>query len=270
MNPDPRDAISLAERQAFLLQATRFAASSREIILSVVQSGFEVQAKADKTLVTTADIEVERVIREEIVRLYPDHGVLGEEFSEHNPGAEYCWIIDPVDGTEAFANGIPTYGTVLSLYYQGQPLVGVLDNPGLDLCTVGGYGLGVSCNGKPLNQFEDIRAKSTEEIRLIVSKRKNFSRYGEDRVFEELTREFPNILVFDSCYAYTALAHGSVDAIVDYNVRLWDVSAALALVPELGGSYEILEQKDRGDGIQTLSVALGKQHAVDLIREAIS
>ena len=174
MEADPRDALPLKDRQALLDQARDFAAVSRSVIQDIVKSGFEVQAKQDTSLVTTADLEVERELRRMIAELNPEHGVLGEEFPELNPTAEYKWIIDPIDGTEAFANGIPTYGTVLSLYYKELPLIGVLDQPALDLCTSGGYQLGVSCNGSELRPFDTVEEKDPETLRLITSKRKNF------------------------------------------------------------------------------------------------
>src|SRR6185312_5580228 len=79
--------------------------------------------------VTAADREAEMAIRAGLAEAYPTHGILGEEFETLRPHAEYCWVIDPIDGTRAFILGLPLWGTLIGLTRGGSPLLGLMDQP---------------------------------------------------------------------------------------------------------------------------------------------
>src|SRR4029078_10540603 len=64
-----------------------------------------------------------------LAQAYPSHGILGEEFGATATDAEYCWIIDPIDGTRAFILGLPLWGTLIGLTRSGSPLLGLMDQP---------------------------------------------------------------------------------------------------------------------------------------------
>ena len=64
-----------------------------------------------------------------IADAYPAHGIIGEEFGASRPEADYCWIIDPIDGTRAFILGLPLWGTLIGLISNGAPLLGLMNQP---------------------------------------------------------------------------------------------------------------------------------------------
>ncbi len=72
-----------------------------------------------------------------IRRKFPDHGILGEEFGAENAGAEFVWVLDPIDGTKAFAAACPLFGTLIALVHQGKPLLGAIHQPVLRQLLVG-------------------------------------------------------------------------------------------------------------------------------------
>src|SRR5258706_8649697 len=74
--------------------------------------------------VTEADKGAERAIRALITERYPDHGVIGEEYGEDRPDADWVWVLDPVDGTRAFIAGLPLWTTLIGLRHQGTPVLG--------------------------------------------------------------------------------------------------------------------------------------------------
>src|SRR5258706_3190252 len=74
--------------------------------------------------VTEADKGAERAIRALIAERYPDHGVIGEEYGEDRPDADWVWVLDPVDGTRAFIAGLPLWTTLIGLRHQGTPVLG--------------------------------------------------------------------------------------------------------------------------------------------------
>ena len=113
----------------YLAFAETLADQSRRMLLAVKGSAPEVDIKSDASFVTTTDKAVETALRAMIQENYPDHGILGEEFDNINIDADFVWVLDPIDGTAAFVAGIPVYGTLIGLAWQGQPYVGVIDHP---------------------------------------------------------------------------------------------------------------------------------------------
>jgi inositol-phosphate phosphatase/L-galactose 1-phosphate phosphatase/histidinol-phosphatase len=86
-------------------------------------------AKDDDSPVTKADREIEERIRQEIFKNYPTHGIIGEEYGNHQENAEYVWIIDPIDGTSSFIVGRPIFGNLISLVVRGKVLLGIINQP---------------------------------------------------------------------------------------------------------------------------------------------
>ena len=78
---------------------------SGKIIKEHFRTKINVENKADNSPVTIADKKAEETMREEIIKEFPDHGILGEEFGKHNENAEYKWVLDPIDGTKSFICG---------------------------------------------------------------------------------------------------------------------------------------------------------------------
>src|SRR6202012_2965768 len=79
--------------------------------------------------VTEADKGAERAIRALIAQRYPDHGVIGEEYGEDRPHAEFVWVLDPIDGTRAFIAGLPVWTTLIGLRHNGTPVMGSIGQP---------------------------------------------------------------------------------------------------------------------------------------------
>jgi myo-inositol-1(or 4)-monophosphatase len=140
----------------------------------------QVQAleKADGSLVTQADRWADDELRTAIAHTFPNHGALSEETQHVFPENEWCWIIDPLDGTTNFARGLPLWGISLGLLYQGTPVFGYVHMPPLRQ-SFHGYWYGTSgltgpsgafCGDRPLhtspdapgsNQFFNLCARST-------------------------------------------------------------------------------------------------------------
>ena len=88
--------------------------------------------------VTQADRDAEAAMRRLITERFPDHGVIGEEYGEDRPDAEYVWVLDPVDGTRAFVAGLPLWTTLIALRHEGRPVTGVIAQPVMDEIFLGG------------------------------------------------------------------------------------------------------------------------------------
>jgi len=243
--------------------ALELADEARRIVQPALQTGFSVETKGDRSLVTDVDRAVERRWRERIERWFPDHGVIGEEYLPTRPESAFQWIMDPIDGTEEFVHGIPTFGTMLALHHRGVPLVGVIDHPALDIRVHAGVGLGTHRNGRRI-RLEDLAADTRpEDLRLILSARVNFTRHADEGpLFDRLTRAYPNHRIYRAAYAHTAAVSGAADAMVDMHNHVWDLAPSQVLAEEAGGRYTILRQLSTPEG-PLLSAVFGRPQAVE-------
>jgi len=91
----------------------------------------QARTKGDGSLVTQTDEWSDRQLRDALQEAFPDHGLLSEETSQILPDNDWCWVIDPLDGTTNFARGIPLWGISLGLLYQGTPVFGYVEIPPL-------------------------------------------------------------------------------------------------------------------------------------------
>ena len=255
---------SPTELQRYLTRAMELADEARRIVRAALDTGFRVDTKADRTLVTDADREVERRLRQLIEADFPDHGIVGEEFPPVRPASAFQWIMDPIDGTEEFAHGIPTFGTMLALHFRDAPIVGVIDHPALDLRVSAAFGLGTYRNGQRV-RLPGLPATSLPGgERLVLSARWNFTRYVDDGdLFDAITRSWPNHRIYRACYAHTCVITGAADAMVDMHNHIWDQAASRILVEEAGGTYVVVREMEVPDGGRVYSAVFGKPALVD-------
>src|SRR3989344_1639815 len=102
-----------------------------EIALRYFKTQPKVSYKADKSPVTRADIEAEKLIRKIISKKFPDHGIIGEELPPVNPKARYQWVIDPIDGTRDFIHQIPHWAVYIAVLEKDKPIMSVIYFPTL-------------------------------------------------------------------------------------------------------------------------------------------
>src|SRR3978361_1964028 len=110
----------------------RLATVSGETILPFFRSSLGVENKGGPGTfdpVTAADRAAETAMRTLIRESFPDHGIIGEEFGNERIDAEYCWVLDPIDGTKSFIAGFPIWGTLIALLHQGTPVFGMMHQP---------------------------------------------------------------------------------------------------------------------------------------------
>ena len=103
-----------------------------------------VETKADGSPVTDADRAVEQAIRAAINGAHPNHGIIGEEFPAEREGADYVWIIDPLDGTKEYVQGLPLFGVLIALCHGGRFVLGLADQPLLGHRWLGADGHGTT------------------------------------------------------------------------------------------------------------------------------
>src|SRR5688500_8823867 len=236
---------------------------ARARLLALRESGFDVQRKSDGSYVTSADFQTEQVLRALVEQEFPQHGIVGEEFPAHLPEAEFQWIFDPVDGTEDFVTDIPHFGTIIGLHFRGQPLIGVIDVPMLDVRTHAAYGLGAFQNQRRLRLTDLDPGTPAALTRVMLAARANFVKHGQwgDAHFDVITRTYSNHRIYRTCYAHCCVAFGQADAMVEYGNKIWDLAAAQILLEEAGGRYHVIQQLDTPGGT-VLAAVFGKPTVV--------
>lgn len=267
---DPRDDITVERRRELLDAALAFADRCAETTAAIVKSGFVVSKKADASLVTTADVETERGFRKLLEEDFPEMGVLGEELGESNKGADFRWVIDPIDGTAEFARHLPWYGCIIGLHYRDRPLLGVIDHQGMGLRSHAAYGLGAFANGERLIIDDCGPGEAGPEARIGLPSLAGFLKPADCRsVFNAVVDAYPNFRAFHTCYAHTLTATGGLDAAMEWQTPLWDLAATQILIEEAGGSFRYVNNGDVPSEQHFYSAVFGKPALVERMSNII-
>lgn len=243
---------------------------TRALILSLWErSELRSELKDDLTPVSEVDLACEELVREELRKKLPSHGVIGEEHGSDRPDAELVWTIDPIDGTQNLVNRIPTFGTILSLLYRGTPVLGWIDHPVLGELLSGGTSVGTFRNGKRV-QLHDIPGPSLTPNDVIATNcPATFARGGHLGVLDRILRFHPHVRMYYDVYAHSLAVLGSLAVMVEYNLKIWDLAATKALVEGAGGEYRELGRSESSDSPTLYHAAFGKPRAVEMISKAI-
>ncbi len=199
----------------------------------------QVERKKDKSPVTVADREAEQILRQEIARVFPDDGVIGEEFGEQSGTSGYRWILDPIDGTKSFICGVPLYGTLVGVERDGESLIGVIHIPALRETVYAAQGLGawyVKADHSPRAARVSSRRKLSDGV-FMTSQLDLFAQRGAADAFHRLAAAANITRMWGDCYGYLLVATGRAEAMVDAEMHIWDAAALQPILEEAGGKF---------------------------------
>ena len=187
--------------------------------------------------VTDADREAERVQREMIARVYPDHGVIGEEFGASEGASPWRWVLDPVDGTRAFVCGAATWATLIALEYEGVPVMGVIDQPFTDEHWIG---FGGSTTYRRDGESHNCSTSGVTEIdkARITTTDPRPTAYFDDAAAEKFARlsDAARLTRFGyDAYGYALLALGEIDVVAESGLHHHDYAALIPVIEGAGG-----------------------------------
>lgn len=191
----------------------------------------------DSDIVTEADKASEQVIINNINRTYPQHAILSEEMGGNAIESDYRWIIDPLDGTTNFSNGLPMFSVSIAVEYRGEVIVGVVYAPYLDEMFHAVKGGGAWLNGKPIAPSgKESLSHSVVTTGFPVDKDTT-----TDNNLDNVSRVLPRVrgmrrlgsAAIDLCY----VAAGFLDGYWEMNLHTWDVAAGQLIVQEAGACY---------------------------------
>ena len=222
--------------------AVQAAREAGTILRNYAARGFEITNKGRINLVTEADLASEKHITEMIAARYPTHRIIAEESGiSHHREYEYCWIIDPLDGTTNFAHGFPCYAVSIGIERHGELIAGAIYDPSRDEMFAAERGAGATLNGKKIQVSEvdslekalvvsgfpyDVRERMDEYLpawRLFLEKAQGVRRLGAAAI------------------DLACVACGRMEGFWEYGLNAWDMAAGAVIVEEAGGRMTKLD-----------------------------
>ncbi len=225
--------------ETLLVHAESSAREAGDVTLDHFGGRVADDAKGDGSPVTVADREAETLLRERILERFPDHGVLGEEFGEHQGSAPIRWIVDPIDGTRSFMRGVPLYGVLIGVEVEGEAVVGVAHFPALDETVSAARGLGCRWR-RPDGRTDAARVNEETELARAVLLTSDPAMTRESplcRGWEALIEATDYPRSWGDAYGHALVATGRAEIMVDPLLSPWDAAPLAVLLSEAGGRF---------------------------------
>ena len=231
MNPSPKTVVDLHELER---TAEELARAGGEVALGYFGTRIGVETKSDDTPVTVADRETESLVRAEIERRYPEHGIFGEEHGEVRAGAPVRWIVDPIDGTRSFVHGVPLWGVLIGIEVDGEPVVGVAHFPALRETVTAARGRGCRWNGEPCSVSP---ASRLDRSLVLTSDETAFHGHPSEAGWRALVAATRMTRSWGDCYGHVLVATGRAQVMVDPVLAPWDAAPFMTILTEAGGCF---------------------------------
>jgi histidinol phosphatase-like enzyme (inositol monophosphatase family) len=201
----------------------------------------KVDHKPDGSLVTAADRAIESFLREEIAAAFPDDGILGEEGGGSPGSSGRRWILDPIDGTEAFVHGVGEFSTLIALEDADGIVLGIVEAPVMGETLWASRDGGGFLNGSPIRMSDT----STPEGAFVATS--DLEDWPDEAVADAWAAGLC-LRTWGGGYGIGLAVSGRVDAFIDFDVDMWDVAPAAVLAAECGGLCTDLDGVNRLDG----------------------
>lgn len=226
---------------------------------------YDVEYKENRSPVTVADRNAEEEIARIVRRRFPDHGILGEEFGSREGTAPVRWIVDPIDGTKSFVQGVPLYGTLVGIEVEGQVAVGAVYMPALDETYYAATGLGAFCNGRRMKVSDT--SDLSEAVILCTDERRLRNDPAKGPGYVELCGRTRFQRTWGDCYGHMLVASGRAEAMFDPGMEIWDCAALKVIVEEAGGVFTDWSGAPTIDGGSAISTnAALRDEIMDVLR----
>jgi myo-inositol-1(or 4)-monophosphatase len=177
-----------------------------------------------------------------IKRTFPAHGIIGEEYGNERPDAEYIWVLDPIDGTKSFISGMPAWGSLIALAHHGAPVFGMMHQPFIGERFTGD-GRAARYRGPAGERALHVRpCASLKEAVLFTTSPRVMP--ADDRTAFGRVEDMVRLSRYGGdCYAYCMLAAGHVDLVIESGLKPFDI---MALIPIIEGAGGIVTNWDGG------------------------
>jgi histidinol-phosphatase len=233
--------------------ALRCCDEADRIALGHLRGNLEIHRKEDGTLVTGADREIERALRERITAAHPAHGLVGEEYPPEAVDAPVRWYLDPIDGTHNFVRGVPIFATLIAVERDGEIQAGIVSAPALGrrwYAWRGGGAWTIPASRDPAaarvgaggpspqarpRRLHASRVADLAEASIVYGSLSEIVRAGHWEGLAGLIGRAWRDRGFGDFWGHALIAEGSAEAMIEVGLRPWDIAALLVLIEEAGG-----------------------------------
>lgn len=226
---------SISDRNAF---ATKVAEEAGALALRYFHNRdtLVVDEKGSQDWVSEADRNVETFIRKKIAEAFPNDGIVGEEHAAQAGSSDFDWVIDPIDGTTNFVNGIPAWTIVLALVSEGRTQVGVIHEPNVGETYRAMRGAGATLNGEPMRVASDV-ALQCGTVSVGYS-----NRVEAKNIVPVISTLIDRGAMYhrnaSGALSLAYVAAGRLLGYVEEHMNAWDCLAGQLMIAEAGGGVE--------------------------------
>jgi myo-inositol-1(or 4)-monophosphatase len=185
--------------------------------------------------VTETDIAVEKLIRTELEKAFPEDGIIGEEFSD-KPGKNlWNWCLDPIDGTRAFVAGVPVWSTLIGISHNDTPQIGVIDHPVLGERYVGAHGKSWKISANDKSRLETRKCAQIDDVILSCTEPMAMFSQGQVAAYEMIRQKARFSRLGLDAYGYALTARGRIDLVLEAQMKPYDIAALIPIIEGAGG-----------------------------------
>lgn len=200
--------------------------------------------KHESDIVTEADKKAEKVIIATIKKTYPEHHILSEEMGYTDGSDDVTWYVDPIDGTQNFANKVPLFCVSVGVEQKGEMVAAAINVPAMGELFTAVKGKGVFLNNKPVQVSPE---KMLRRGLVVLNQKDNVPQDVLSLAVEHqqlLSDKVGALRNFGTCALQLAMvSKGSFVGYIEQAARMWDMAAGNFLVQEAGGTVTDLEGK---------------------------
>ncbi|MGQ9802006.1 MAG: inositol monophosphatase family protein [Candidatus Saccharicenans sp.] len=230
--------------EQFLAAAREAALEAGHFLREGLDQKKEVDFKGQVDLVTAYDRRSEELIYEKLSRIFPEHSFLAEENIKQKKESDYCWLVDPLDGTTNYAHGLPVFCVSIALLWREEIIIGVVYDPCRQELFTAVRGQGAYLNDRP------VRVSDSKELGrsllatgfpydVRTSPDNNLSHFANFAVRAQAVRRLGSAAL-DLCY----VACGRFDGYWELKLKPWDLAAGALMVREAGGRVSDLQGQE--------------------------
>jgi myo-inositol-1(or 4)-monophosphatase len=241
----------------------KLATVSGEAILPFFRTSLGVEDKGSAAgfdPVTAADRAAETAMRTLIKRSFPEHGIVGEEYGDENTGAEYVWVLDPIDGTKSFITGMPAWGSLIALTRNGVPVFGMMHQPFIGERFTGDGGA-AQYRGPAGARALHVRPCARLADAMMFTTSPRLMNGGDRAAFGRVEAAAKLSRYGGDCYAYCMLAAGHVDLVIETGLKPHDIVALIPIVEGAGGLVTNWEGGSAVKGGRVIAAGEERVHA---------
>ena len=246
--------------------AIKLAENAGKILISGLDKVIVKKTKSDKRdICTNVDIAAEEMIIKRIKSKYPDHKIYSEEKGKIKGTSSYVWIIDPIDGTKYYINGIKLFSTSIALWKNDEPIIGVIYLPGFNDIYWAEKGKGAFCNQKRI-KVSSVNNLKNSMITLDITSINKLNPSKQKiamRRLEAILKNTYRFRVFGlGSLSLCSIAKGGLEGYFDLSGKeeILDIAAGIVIAKESGAKITGLDNKYRGQGTSHIVITNGKIH----------